>query len=220
MSPDSIIQQVDYYQKNGKSCFVSTSFQGHSIPLLHILSKCQDKVSVVFIDTGFHFVETLQFRDHIVELLDLNLLELRPSVPKEEQRDENGKYIYHRDPDGCCRINKVMPMEYLLKNHDVWINGVRRVQAETRRDFEVFEKTPFRAVRFQPLVNWSEAMIRDYIREYQLPEHPLQAKGYLSIGCEPCTGKSSCFVHKRSSRWHGHVKTECGLHVDLRSKSE
>jgi phosphoadenosine phosphosulfate reductase len=210
------------YLNQGKHIFVSSSFQSHSLPLLHMVSRVDRSIPVVFLNTGFLFPETLSFRDEIIDRLGLTLLDLQSSIPKSQQRDADGRFFYSSDPDRCCSINKVQPMEAVLWEYDVWINGVRKDQSAVRKAFSVEQATPQRAVRFHPMLDWSAKDIYEYRMQYELPIHPLEGTGYLSVGCEPCTRKVDLSDPEsaRQGRWFGQKKTECGLHIDLVEKNK
>ncbi len=209
--------QLRHYHDAGKKIFVTSSFQTHSIPLLHILSQSGVPVDVLFINTGFHFPETLAFRDEVVELLKLKLINVRPLLSKAEQKNSEGQFYFVSDPDYCCYLNKTQAMEPWLMRYDVWVNGVRADQSDVRRNMKVEEKAPFGTLRFHPLLDWSVRDVYRYKREHKLPGHPLDRQGYLSIGCAPCTRRMDP-DDVRSGRWYGLKKTECGLHTDLISK--
>jgi len=202
------------YRQAGKTLFATSSFQTQSIPLLHLLSRIDRTIPVYFLNTGYHFPETLEFRDTVVQELELNLVQLQPLTPKSLQRDRNGVLYYASDPDQCCFMNKVQPLEPLLKCMDVWVSGIRAVQSAQRRRLRSEEPTPQGARRYHPLLQWTDPMIYRYAHRYQLPSHPLDACGYASVGCEPCT-RRRVSEPGRGGRWFGLAKTECGLHVDL-----
>lgn len=218
MEFEDIHQKIRQYQGEGKTIFTSSSFQTHSIPLLHILSRIDRSIPVYFINTGFHFPETLEFRDHIAELLGLNLIDLRPDTPKNMQMGYDGRFLFSSDPDHCCYLNKTRPMESLLMHYDIWVNGIRAEQSPFRSQMEVEQPAPHNVIRFHPLISWSNRRIYEYRKEYNLPEHPLEKRGYFSIGCEPCTRKHDPELIEREARWYGLNKTECGLHTDLVQK--
>ena len=209
--------QLRHYHDAGKRIFVTSSFQTHSIPLLHILSRSGVPLDVLFINTGFHFPETLAFRDEVVALLNLNLINERPILSKAEQRNSEGQFHFVSDPDYCCYLNKTQAMEPWLMRYDVWVNGVRADQSELRKSMKTEEEAPFNTLRFHPILDWSVRDVYRYKREHQLPAHPLDRQGYLSIGCAPCTRRMET-DDERSGRWFGLKKTECGLHMDLISK--
>ena len=147
--------------------------------------------------------------------LDLTILDLKPNTPKYLQRETNGKLMFTTDPDHCCYLNKTQPMESVLASHDIWINGVRADQSAVRKAMKVEQPAPFDSIRFHPMLDWDKRKIFAYIKEHDLPKHPLDEKGYLSIGCEPCTRKVDLDMQEREARWFGLNKVECGLHTDL-----
>ena len=185
--------------------------------MLHIISTIDKSIPIYFLNTGFLFPETIAFKDELVELLGLTILGVQSSVPKSQQKDVNGQLLFTSDPDYCCFLNKTQPMEPLLEKYDLWINGIRADQNANRASMKIEEVTPNGTIRYHPLLKWTAKDIFDYRKTYNLPEHPLDAKGYVSIGCEPCTQKF-VFEDERQSRWYGQNKTECGLHTDLLKK--
>jgi len=215
----SIKNQLNKYQKTGKRLFTTSSFQSHSLVLLHILSRIDNEIPVVFINTGYHFPETVEFRDQVADQFGLkNLVDLKPDTPKFMQKDAQGRLLFTSDPDHCCYLNKTQPVDSLLLRHDVWINGVRADQSATRSAMKVEQPAPHGTIRFHPMLDWNAKMIYQYQKEYKLPKHPLESNGYLSIGCEPCTRKVDPEMIEREARWYGMNKTECGLHTDLVAK--
>ncbi|HNP18518.1 MAG TPA: phosphoadenylyl-sulfate reductase [Fulvivirga sp.] len=219
MDFESIVSQIGKYKSEGKRLFTTSSFQSHSLVLLHILSRIDNTIPIVFINTGYHFPETVEFRDQVAEQFGLsNILDLRSEVPKFMQRDAEGRLLFASDPDHCCYLNKTQPVNTLLLQYDIWINGVRADQSATRKAMKVEQVAPHGAVRFHPMLDWNAKMIYQYQKEYDLPKHPLESNGYLSIGCEPCTRKADPEMMEREARWYGMNKTECGLHTDLVNK--
>ena len=210
--------KVNQYLDEGKSPFTTSSFQTHSLVMLHMLSRMKANIPVYFLNTGYHFPVTVAFKDRIANDFGLEVIETKSSMPRYMQRDENGKLLFASDPDHCCYINKTAPTEELLKTYDVWINGVRGDQSAVRKAMKEEQPAPFDTVRFHPMLDWSMKKIFAYIREYDLPRHPLDAKGYMSIGCEPCTRKVDPEMQEREARWFGMNKVECGLHTDLVKK--
>lgn len=215
MKFDQIEQKIHQYQQEGKTIFTSSSFQTHSIPLLHMISRIDKSIPVYFLNTGYHFVETLLFRDEIVALFDLHLVDLKPDTPKNMQLDTEGKLLFSSDPDHCCYLNKTQPMEQVLLRFDVWINGIRAEQNSFRSGLKMEEHARHNVIRFHPMIDWTAKDIYQYRKQYNLPEHPLESKGYLSIGCEPCTRKLDVEMQEREARWFGLNKTECGINTDL-----
>ena len=218
MDFDNIEKKIRAYQEEGKSLFTSSSFQSHSIVLLHILSRIDRNIPVYFINTGYHFPETITFRDEITDLFGLNLIDKKPNIPKSLQKDASGKLLFTSDPDYCCHLNKVIPMDEALIEHDIWINGVRGDQSAVRKAMLVEQPAPHDTLRFHPMLDWTSKMIYEYQKEFNLPKHKLETQGYLSIGCEPCTRKFDLEMQERESRWFGMNKTECGLHTALITK--
>lgn len=214
MTNESIKQHIENYKSKGLKLFVTSSFQTHSIPLLHILSEIDNTIPVMFINTGYLFPETLIFRDKIIKLLDLKLVNVTSYVSRIYQKDHLGNFLFTSDPDRCCFINKTQPMEPILTKYDIWINGIRADQNANRKNMKIEQEAAFNCKRFHPILDWNSLMIADYIKEHNLPKHLLDDKGYLSIGCEPCTRKIDKH-DDRSGRWFGMNKTECGLHTDL-----
>lgn len=211
--------KIEEYQSAGKRLFTTSSFQSHSLVLLHILSRIDKNIPVVFINTGYHFPATVEFKDKVADSFGLtNLVDLRPEVPKFMQRDSEGRLLFASDPDHCCYLNKTQPVDALLLRHDIWINGVRADQSATRKAMKVEQAAPHGTTRFHPMLDWNSKMIYDYQKQFDLPKHPMESKGYLSIGCEPCTRKIDPEMMEREARWYGMNKTECGLHTDLVSK--
>ncbi len=216
MGFEEIKAQIRAYRQQGKRYFTTSSFQSHSLVLLHMLSRIDKDIPVVFINTGFHFPATLKFRDEVMARFGLTrLIDLQSEVPKSLQKGSNGRLLFATDPDYCCYINKTEPLNNLLRSYDVWINGVRADQSAVRQAMQTEQEAPFGAIRFHPMLDWTAKMIFRYRQEHQLPAHPLEEQGYLSIGCEPCTRRIDPQMSEREVRWYGLNKTECGLHTDL-----
>lgn len=218
MQIEEIKKQIEKYSTKGKKMFTTSSFQTHSLVMLHILSRIDNSIPVYFLNTGYHFPESVAFKDKVAEEFGLNVMETKSPMPRYMQRDSEGKLLFTSDPDHCCYINKTAPTEHLLKNHDIWINGVRGDQSAVRKAMTTEQHAPFDTIRFHPMLDWNMKEIFAYIREHNLPRHPLDAKGYMSIGCEPCTRKLDPDMQEREARWYGMNKVECGLHTDLVKK--
>jgi phosphoadenosine phosphosulfate reductase len=199
---------------------MSTSFGAESAVLLHLVTQIKPDIPVLFTNTGFHFKETLEHRDKLVERLKLNLRELNPEIPNAEFLAKNGK-LYERDPDACCAVNKIAPFEKGLKDYEGWITGIRRGQAQTRQAAQFVEPYRGRMTKVNPLLLWNGKMFWDYAKQYDLPYHPLWEKGYLSIGCSPenCTRPVSAGEDARAGRWSGQNKVECGIHTFLKNEA-
>ncbi len=213
---DKVEQYLSRYRSENKKVFASSSFQTHSIPLLHILATLDKTIPVYFLDTGFHFRETLDFRDHITGRLNLNVISVTSPMSKIHQRDRQGRFFFCSDTNYCCHLNKVLPLEPTLHEFDVWITGVRRDQSKVRKHMDFEAKGPHGTTRFHPMLDWTSKMIYEYRKTFALPEHPMEKEGYLSVGCAPCTQKY--LGDERAARWAGQSKVECGLHTELIEK--
>jgi phosphoadenosine phosphosulfate reductase len=193
---------------------VVSSFGAESAVLLHLIASVDPKVPVLFLDTGKHFAETLEYRDLLVERLGLNLVVLTPDPDDLAKKDETGlRWSY--DPDGCCEIRKVKPLEKALAGYDASFTGRKAFQAKTRANLPRFELDTSDAqgrLKINPLIDWSAEDIAAYFEAHDLPRHPLIAQGYPSIGCSPCTTQVAEGEDPRSGRWKGWDKTECGIH--------
>lgn len=215
---EQIKASIEGYKAAGKTLFTTSSFQSHSLVLLHMLSRIDKTIPVYFINTGFHFPETVRFKDQVSEQFGLNTRDLRSEIPKFMQRDPEGKLLFTSDPDHCCYLNKTQPVDAILLSHDIWINGVRADQSATRAAMKVEQPAKHGCIRFHPMLDWNAKMIWQYQKEYALPKHPLEVQGFVSIGCEPCTRKLDPEMQEREARWFGMNKVECGLHTDLINK--
>lgn len=197
---------------------VTSSFGADSAVLLHLLARVDRHVPVLFLDTGFHFAETLTFRRDLAARLGLSdVRDLEPALSVAEQRREHGAGLYFRNPDRCCALRKVAPLEAALADFDGWATGVRRRQTLERADTPVVS-TQLRGdrtlVKVSPLAGWTDADVDAYLARHDLPRHPLADAGYPSIGCAPCTRRVAPDEDPRAGRWEGRAKTECGIHLE------
>ncbi len=185
---------------------VTSSFAATSAYFLHIISRIRPTQEIAFIDTGFHFPATLIYKNYLTELFGLRVLNVKAEDWKHEytERDQ----VYKSDPAFCCTINKVEPLEAIKGNYHVWVSSLMRWQTEHRAGLHIFEERRG-ILKFNPMIDVTQAERDAYIREHQLPFHPLVEQGYASIGCSHCTLPGD----DRSGRWSGKVKTECGLHL-------
>ncbi|MHA7819152.1 MAG: phosphoadenylyl-sulfate reductase [Erythrobacter sp.] len=194
---------------------IVSSFGAESAVLLHLVADVDPNVPVLFLDTGKHFAETLEYRDLLVERLGLtNLQILRPDAQEIATKDESGlRWSY--DPDGCCKIRKVEPLEKALGAFDASFTGRKAFQSSTRANlprFEIDTSDVQGRLKINPLIDWNAGQIDAYFIKHDLPRHPLVERGFPSIGCEPCTHKVAPGEDPRSGRWKGWDKTECGIH--------
>jgi phosphoadenosine phosphosulfate reductase len=182
--------------------------------LAHMVSDVAPEIPVVFLDTGYHFAETLETRDRVAERTNITLINLTPSVTMEEQERQFGVDLYKRDPDRCCQLRKVRPMDEFLIDYDAWITGMRLAAAPHRKERRVIEYDARRhLVKINPLLNWTDDELLRYTMENDVTVNPLMFDGYPSIGCEPCTRRVDPTEDPRAGRWMGSGKLECGLHI-------
>lgn len=196
---------------------VATSFQSSGLVILHMLRDLRPDLPVLFLDTGFHFPETLAFRDHIAGLWDLKVVDLRGTHRTPERQAELfGPRLYERDPDRCCGINKVEPLQDALEGFDGWISGLRRDQSPMRASTPIIEAQMLPSgneiLKIHPLAGWSATEVDAYVTERSIPTHPLLERGFRSIGCAPCTRAVTSAEDERAGRWDGTSKSECGIH--------
>ena len=207
------------FRADGKRLFATSSFQSNSVVLLSLLSRFAPEVPVYFLDTGYHFPETLAFRDTLALRLGLRVETVRSPVPRDLQRDPRGRLLYSTDPDHCCHLNKVLPLEPVIHTHDVWVAGVRGGQSATRAQMGEDGTGRHGIARFHPILRWDARMVHAYVTAHDLPSHPLEPQGYLSVGCHPCTRSlwdgGYAATGERGGRWGGMKKTECGLHMGV-----
>jgi phosphoadenosine phosphosulfate reductase len=181
--------------------------------LVHLVSQVAPGVDVLFLDTGYHFAETLGTRDAIAATYDVNLITLRPQQTVAEQDAEHGPQLHARDPDRCCGLRKVAPLDRALQRYDAWATGLRRVEAPTRAGTPVVSYDVSQGkVKVAPIAAWSDQDVEDYIAEHSILINPLLTGGYPSIGCVPCTRAVAAGEDPRAGRWAGSVKIECGIH--------
>lgn len=210
---DFLNKQLSSFKKNDNNIYMSSSFQTQSVPLLHIISSHFSWVKVVFIDTGYLFAETYKFKKELENKFNLNIITVSSDKDYINQQTSSGLMLYSEDTDRCCHINKVEPITNLIKPGDVWISGVRKDQTRNRSQKKSVEIDSKGIIRLHPMLEWNSKDIYQYIKKHELPKHPLEKEGYLSIGCVPCTQKMS-ISNSRNGRWLGQQKTECGLHLE------
>ena len=202
---------VEEYRAGGKLALVS-SFGAESAVLLSLASEVDPSIPVLFLDTGMHFGQTLDYRKSLAAKLGLtDVRDLRPQYQDLATQDP-GADLYKTSTDACCNIRKVLPLDRALAEFDGWITGRKRFQGGARLSLPVVEEGEGK-IKFNPLANWTKADIDAYAKEKDLPAHPLVQFGYPSIGCWPCTNPVEDGDDVRSGRWQGQDKTECGIHV-------
>ena len=194
---------------------LSSSFQTQSMPLLHMASRIRRDLLVFFLDTGYHFWDTLIFREQIASEWHLNVLDLYHDSRWDDFTKQHARTLPIEDPNLCCFLNKVQPMQKALKDMKAWISGIRRDQTSVRAHAKILELQDDGLLKINPLLNWTKADVKKYSEENDLPSHPLLEKGYRSIGCAPCTIAVGVNDDERAGRWSGRGKIECGLHTEM-----
>jgi len=214
---DDVVEQAAASLRWARQAFgdrlVVASSMGDEV-LVHLASVAAPGVDVLFLDTGYHFAETLGTRDAVATTYDVTVRTVLPLITVEQQTAEHGPDLWSRDPDACCAIRKVEPLERGLSGYDAWATGMRREDAPTRSDIDVVGWDTRRdKVKLNPLAAWTQADVDRYAEEHGVLLNPLRQLGYASIGCEPCTRPVAAGEDPRSGRWSGTGKTECGLHT-------
>ncbi|MBY0509581.1 MAG: phosphoadenylyl-sulfate reductase [Rhodospirillaceae bacterium] len=210
-SPSEVLRAMIQDEFPGKVALVS-SFGTESAALLHMISQIDKAAPVVFLDTGKLFGETKRYRDQLIKLLGLSGVQsVTPDVAALAARDPKG-VLWSQNPDACCALRKVEPLERALRPYDAWFTGRKAFQAASRAGLPLFEIENGR-IKINPIVRWTKADIEAYFTAHDLPRHPLEADGYLSIGCMPCTSRVEAGEDARAGRWRGSDKIECGIHL-------
>lgn len=183
--------------------------------LLHVAQSVIPDVDVLFLDTGYHFAETIQTRDRVAARYPrVHVRNLTPRLTVAEQDADYGKDLFARDPDLCCALRKTHPLDDALDDYDAWATGLRRVESPTRANTPVVSFDPRRdKVKVAPLAAWTDQQVEAYAAEHDLIANPLLTQGYPSIGCAPCTRRVAAGEDPRAGRWSGTDKTECGIHL-------
>lgn len=202
LSPEERIKEL--FQDFDDILFTS-SFGTTAVYLIHLMHKQGINHPIHFIDTTFHFKETLEYKQQLTAQFDLEVIDVMPD--KEDNEHAKLYELYKYDPDRCCFINKVEPLNRIKGDYKIWISGLMGWQNSFRKNLNIFEEKKG-ILKFYPLIDVSESEALKYIKKYDLPEHPLKPLGYESVGCKHCTIKGE----KRNGRWAQTVKTECGLH--------
>ncbi len=200
----------------GSLAYVS-SFGAESAAMLGLIADVDPSLAVVFIDTGMHFQQTLQYRDELSAALGLTGLRTVKPVQEEVKAADPKGQLHKSDPDACCEVRKVRPLEPALRGYEAWITGRKRFHGGGRANLSVVE---FAEGRFKvnPLAAWTQEDVAGYLAQRNLPPHPMVADGYPSIGCWPCTVRPKDPNDVRSGRWVGFKKEECGLHLERKDR--
>lgn len=182
--------------------------------IVDIAARVKPGIDVIFLDTGYHFIETIAIRDAVAAMYPVNVINVTPSRTVAEQDRDLGPRLFGRNPDLCCHLRKVVPLDLALTPYRAWISGIRREETTSRRDSQAIEWDSCRKmIKVNPIVSWSQDQVYAYIAAHGVLVNPLVAAGYPSIGCATCTLRVQASADPRSGRWAGTGKTECGLHI-------
>ena len=205
----------------GDKAAIGTSFQGSGLVIIDHAIRNGCNFPIFTIDTGLLFPETLELKKKLEDFWDVKIQSVHPEQTIEEQKKTMGPELWKTNPDSCCQMRKVLPLQSRLSSLDVWITGLRRGQSDQRKSTNVLEMYEFDKLResyifkLNPMVNWSRERVWSYIEDHKIPYNTLHDKGYRSIGCWPCTKAISDGQDERAGRWEGFDKTECGIHTFL-----
>jgi phosphoadenosine phosphosulfate reductase len=210
---------VGAHKEFGDKLAMTTAFGYSGIVLMSFVKDIVPELPIYFIDTRYHFEETLKLAEKIKKEWKLNVIYLSTRYTEEELEKIIGKETYKTDPDLCCQYRKVEPLLRVLKTKDAWLSAIRRDQARTRESIDVIEIDNRGVIKINPLYNWTRDQTWMYIRKYDLPYNPLHDQYYPSVGCKPCTSPVDKGGDERDGRWRGMPKVECGIH-DYKEKDE
>jgi len=205
----------------GDKAAIGTSFQGSGLVIIDHAIRNGCNFPIFTIDTGLLFPETLELKKKLEDFWNVKIQSVHPEQTIEEQKKTMGPELWKTNPDSCCQMRKVLPLQSRLSSLDVWITGLRRGQSDQRKSTNVLEMYEFDKLResyifkLNPMVNWSREKVWSYIKDHKIPYNTLHDKGYRSIGCWPCTKAISDGQDERAGRWEGFNKTECGIHTFL-----
>jgi phosphoadenosine phosphosulfate reductase len=213
------------WERFGPRAAIGTSFQGAGLVMMHLAKLSGLRFPVFTLDTGLLFPETVSLKARLEDYFGYKIESLEPDLTVEQQAAANGPELWKRDPDLCCTMRKVLPLQGKLSELDCWITGLRRDQSSTRADIGIVESYQLDAasgrdiVKLNPMARWERDAVWDYIREQKIPYNPLHDQGYRSIGCAPCTSRTGNGDNERGGRWTGFNKVECGIHTFLAKKA-
>ena len=209
-APDLLKIMINKIFKN--KIVLTSSFGAESIVILDLVSKINKNLPIIFLDTEKLFSETFNYLSKVKSFLKLKNIKVQKPLLKDLKLHDPKGSLHKSDPNLCCKIRKVIPLQKAIEPYDAWINGRKRFHGLDRADIKKIEKLNS-VIKINPLADWDFKKISSYINKHKLPEHPLSKKGYKSIGCFPCTSKVSEHDSHRSGRWKGLKKDECGIHT-------
>jgi phosphoadenosine phosphosulfate reductase len=222
-STESILRWA--WEEFGARAAIGTSFQGAGLVMIHLARQQGYNFPVFTLDTGLLFPETLALKQRLEQFFNCQIEALTPDLTVEQQTAALGPELWKHNPDLCCSMRKVVPLQGKLSELDCWITGLRREQSDTRAAIqfvEVYtfdEQTGREIVKLNPMANWSRQAVWDYLHRHGIPYNPLHDQGYRSIGCWPCTSKVADGQNERAGRWTGFNKVECGIHTFMARKA-
>lgn len=209
----------------GPRAAIGTSFQGAGLVIIDLARQHQLDFPVFTIDTGLLFPETVALKKRLEDHFGIGIEAVEPDLSVERQAEVHGPELWARDPDSCCAMRKVVPLQGKLAELDCWITGLRRQQSDTRSGIgivEIYEFDPANKrdiVKLNPMANWTRDAVWDHLRQRGIPYNPLHDQGYRSIGCHPCTSRDGSGAGERAGRWTGFNKVECGIHTFMARKA-
>lgn len=210
--PEEILQWG--YRHFEEQMVMGTGFGPSGMLLIHKTVAHRIPAVIFYLDTNLLFNETYRLRDELEERFGIEILPVSTELSLDDQTKKYGDELWKRNPDKCCYLRKVLPLQNFLADKKAWVTGVRRSQGGTRKQTEIFEWDPLnRVVKINPLAEWTHEDVWNYIREYELPYNPLHDDGYPTVGCIPCTLPADPEEDERSGRWKNLEKTECGIHI-------
>jgi phosphoadenosine phosphosulfate reductase len=210
----------------GRRASIGTSFQGAGLVMMHLARQAGLSFPVFTLDTGLLFPETIELQRRLEDFYGCKIESLQPDLTVEQQAEAVGPALWERDPDLCCTMRKVMPLQSKLRELDCWITGLRRNQTAARADIGIIElytldqKSGGDIVKLNPMAKWTRDAIWQYIHQHKIPYNPLHDQGYRSIGCTKCTRKTGDGEDERAGRWIGFNKVECGIHTFMSKKAD
>lgn len=201
------------YAEYGDELVYACSFGAEGMVLIDLITRVKPDAKIIFLDTNFHFKETYDLIEEVKERYPKLRVDMLQPITPAEQEEQEGPELWKTNPDKCCSIRKLVPLEGALNQHTAWLSGLRRSQSLTRKDTQFVNKDKrFSSVKICPLIHWSWDDVWMYIKGFNLPYNPLHDQEYPSIGCVQCTAKVKDGEDLRSGRWSQTGKTECGLH--------
>ena len=209
----------------GEKAAIGTSFQGAGLVLIDLALKSGLPFPVFTLDTGLLFPETVELKSRLEKFFGITIEAVTPDLTVEQQAGASGPELWKTQPDLCCTMRKVLPLQGKLGELDCWITALRREQSETRSDIGMIELYTLDAasgreiVKLNPMAGWKREKVWDYIRDHKIPYNPLHDRGYSSIGCWPCTRRNIDGKNERAGRWTGFNKVECGIHTFMPRKA-